>query len=121
MTPKRAISITCRVCNGGKPCHDTKCALNNTALSHILRIKAHCQECATDNTVSECTGKIIGAQAKMQRELGAESDICPLFPFRYGKNPRRSRKLSEEEKKAFSVRTAGYRFRKKEPLCPPES
>ena len=58
--------------------------------TNVLRaIKLKCLDCSTYNTneIKECPVK-----------------ICPLYPFRLGKNPFRKRELSEEERTKLSER-----------------
>ena len=62
-------------------------------VSPLKAIRAHCKQCVgTFNEIKECGG----------------DGTCPLFDFRFGKNPyRKIRKLTDEERAA-----AGERFRK---------
>lgn len=44
---------------------------------------------------------------------GCTSTICPLKPFRFGKNPYVKRSLTEEQKEAAKARLAEARERKR--------
>jgi len=56
--------------------------------SPVQAIKAMCKECVADDwkEIRQCT------------------DCCPLYPFRFGKNPFDQRTLSEETKMAMTER-----------------
>lgn len=125
MTPARAIKIECDFCNGfgrpRRPCESKHCAIADRAIKKSLqRIKKYCQDCSTDHRVDDCTGYLIGTQAKWLAAITKQpltedgKAQCPLYPFRYGKNPNRNRTVSEDQKKAFAERTRAYRFQKKE-------
>jgi len=80
MTPKEAIKEECKWCMNVKYyqiCHSNACKLNNTKLSAIQRIKAHCSQCSEQP--KSCTGKV---HISFNR-------TCPLHPFRLGNNPNR--------------------------------
>jgi len=79
------------------------------------KIKEYCKECAPDHKPEECTGKLIGTQAKIMRKP-TKSDVCCLHPFRFGRNPNQVRKQSPEQILDFITRTQHYRFNKKEAL-----
>ncbi len=94
------------------------------------RIKQHCVNCAPDHKVDECNGHIIGAQARMHMAAGCArgpdgaygvTAICPIFPYRFGKNPNRQ---AAATKRGFGNTGIGTRFQKKQPLaaleCPTE-
>jgi hypothetical protein len=104
ITPAKAIKIECGVCRRDRgPCTSKHCALNGTG-SPLERIKAHCRDCSPDHRIEECTGQVIGTQAQAYNSLYQIPLVdgkaqCPLYPFRYGKNPNLSRVLSEEQKK----------------------
>lgn len=57
--------------------------------SPLKAIRAHCLECCNDSAheVKLCTVK-----------------KCPLFDFRFGKNPHTVRKLTDKQRKAMSER-----------------
>ncbi len=126
ITPRRAIKITCRICSGSsEPCQSPHCALNRHGTS-LWQIKRHCVNCAPDHKVDECTGRIVGAQAEMHIAAGCEKvqdaplvAMCPLFPYRHGKNPNRS---AANRRRRSADTLQGYRFQKKQPLgaleCP---
>ena len=81
------------------------------------RILCGCRECAADHKPEECNGKLVGVQRKILAEVmgvSVEEAICPLHPFRLGKNPNRSWKPSEDQKKTIIERTRAYRLKKKE-------
>ena len=118
ITPSRAIKIECGVCRRGQwSCQSKHCALRKAG-PILRRIKQHCRDC-TDRRVEECTGQIIGTQARAYHSLYGIPLIdgkaeCPLFPFRYGKNPNLRRQLSETERKQLAERLKKARFQKKE-------
>lgn len=60
-------------------------------LTPVQAIKQYCLQCCLDSAreVSLCT-----------------VPDCPLYPFRKGKNPRKKRELSEEQKAAIVARFA---------------
>jgi transposase-like protein len=66
--------------------------------SPVKAIREFCLQCCGDDVagVRDCT-----------------STICPLKPFRFGKNPYVKRSLTEEQKEAAKVRLAEARERKK--------
>ena len=88
-TPRTAILAECKSCMNGQnlECLSDLCYLNPLkyhGMSHMERIKYHCGGakaggrkdigcCAPDGDVNEC-----------------EVEDCPLFPYRFGVNPRRS-------------------------------
>ena len=95
MTPKRAITEECKWCMQTPKfygCTSEMCALNDTELKHIKRIKAHCINCVPEHSfisVKNCTGYVDNP----------EPHTCTLHPFRLGKNPKRQelgRKLAEK-------------------------
>ena len=56
----------------------------------VKAIRAFCLECSGDST----------AEVKC-----CPRSVCPLFPFRLGKNPyRKRREMTEEEKEVLAVR-----------------
>jgi len=121
MTPSRAIKIECGVCRRGLgACTSKDCALHKTG-TPLQRIKAHCLTCAPNHCVEACSGQISGTQAVAYNSLYGIPLVdgkaeCPLFQFRYGKNPNLSRKLSETERQTLIERGREGRFRKKEML-----
>lgn len=125
MTPSKAIKIECGVCRRTQePCSSKQCILRKSGKT-LDRIKAHCLTCSPDRQTSNCTGKVIGTQAVAYHSmfgipLKDGMAECPLYPFRYGKNPNLNRVLSAEQKKAFLERTRQYLFKKKETLSPAE-
>jgi len=103
MTPAKAIRLNCRFCNGGArafpKCASRICALNNKGLSTLKRIKRYCVDCAAGHKPEECNGQLIGTQRKMLAEImgvSVEEAICPLLPFRFGKNPNKSHPCSKK-------------------------
>ena len=67
-------------------------------LSPIKAIKEHCSEC------------MCWVRAEV---LGCTDKLCPLYPFRLGKNPGLKRELTEEQKEALSDRAKklfGYKL-----------
>jgi hypothetical protein len=121
ITPSRAIRIECGVCRRNLgPCTSKHCALNKAGKS-LERIKSHCRDCAPDHRIEECTGQIIGTQAQAYHSLSKIHLIdskaeCPLYPFRFGKNPNLSRSLSEKQKKVLFECRQTHGFKKKEPF-----
>ena len=64
----------------------------------VKAIRAFCVDC-------------FGGQAK--EVARCNSTICPLHPFRFGKNPYRAkRELTEEQKEAAKIRLAEARKKK---------
>lgn len=109
MTLKSAIRLNCRFCQGGvqtlSKCHSRHCSLNKPG-TPIERIKAYCQECATDHRPEDCKGVLIGVQRKILAEVMGVSEqeaICPCLPFKLGKNPNKSREGS-------AARLSRFRF-----------
>lgn len=86
MTPKQAILIQCRFCLNTqvfKGCNSEVCKLNDSSLSNLKRIKAHCLTCVPEQNlkgVRACDGIVTN-----QKE-----HKCSLHPYRLGKNPRRA-------------------------------
>ena len=119
ITPKMAIRLNCRFCQGGVqvlPECQNHCSINGQG-SILSRIKNNCKECAADHKPEECNGQLIGTQREILAEVMGvtlEQAICPLHPFRFGKNPNLRRELSEAERKQVAERGRGYRFQKKE-------
>lgn len=120
ITPLRGIKITCRIC-GGSPCESKHCVLWRTDIPIMQKIKQHCIDCAPDHNVDECTGRVIGSQAQMHLAAGCEKGpegrygitaICPLCPYRHGKNPNRGIAMTEEAKKRIAQMGARYRFQR---------
>ena len=71
---------------------------NNTPTSPLKAIRAKCLECCYDqaNEVKLCV-----------------CEHCPLYPFRFGKNPfRTKREMTEEQKQAARERMAKLRLAK---------
>lgn len=65
--------------------------------SPIKAIRANCLQCAQSSIeVKRCP-----------------MTECPLFPFRFGKNPFRQRELTEEQKQATAARLKAGREAKK--------
>ena len=65
--------------------------------TNVLRaIKLKCLDCSSYNTneIKECP-----------------VNLCPLYPFRLGKNPFRKRELSEEERTKLSERMKNIKRR----------
>jgi hypothetical protein len=95
MTPKKAIREECGWCCNAKTfagCSSELCKLNDTELTNMKKIKAHCINCVPEhsyNAVKNCTGYVDNPTPHQ----------CTLHPFRLGKNPRRvelGKKLSEK-------------------------
>ena len=106
MTPSQAIKLNCRFClSGGRmipKCESKHCSFNRKGLSSLDRIRCGCHECAANHRPDECKGQIVGIQKTMLAEVmgvSADQAICPLYPYRLGKNPNRS--ISAEHLKAF--------------------
>lgn len=72
---------------------------NKTITSPVKAIRAKCLECTCGNLgeIKEC---II--------------THCPLYPFRFGKNPYAKRKYTQEQKEAMAERLRLARERKQE-------
>ncbi len=69
----------------------------NTIKSPIKAIKAKCLDCSCDSAteVKECP-----------------VEDCPLYPFRFGKNPFNKRELSPEQREAMAERLRQARLAK---------
>lgn len=69
----------------------------STIKSPIKAIKAKCLDCSADNIteVKECP-----------------VENCPLFPFRFGKNPFTKREISPEQREAMAERLRQARLAK---------
>jgi len=86
MTPRKAIKQECCFCMNTPVfhgCSSETCQLNNTELSNLQKIKAHCIDCVPEHNVKGvrgCTGKV----------TSPTPHICPLHPYRLGKNPKRA-------------------------------
>lgn len=67
--------------------------------SPVKAIRAFCLDCCGGNAndVRDCVSK-----------------ICPLKPFRFGRNPYLRREMSDEQKEANAKRLAEARERKKD-------
>lgn len=94
LTPKRAIRVNCQECmgdiRGENICLSELCPLHPSkgiGLTYLQMIKAHCAKCSPDMNTDNC-----------------DIEECPLFPFRYGKNPRR-----QEVGKVMSKNLDGHR------------
>lgn len=71
---------------------------NKVITNPVKAIRAKCLDCCCEqvNEVQLCTSK-----------------DCPLYPFRFGKNPYRTkREYTEEQKKAMAERLAKVRHKK---------
>jgi len=119
MTPSKAIKINCRFCFGGTPkvqrC-ESKCSFNRKDLPTLKRIQAGCLECSADHQPELCTGQLIGTQRRILAEVlgvSVEQAICPLHPFRLGKNPKLA---SAAARRGLSDALRQAQFKKKEPL-----
>ena len=107
-TPKKALILNCRFCHGGTrnvpKCESTICSFNRVDYPILDRIKEGCYECAANHKPEECTGRLIGTQAKMLSELlGVPENeaICPLWPYRMGNNPKMARKGTADRLRPF--------------------
>ena len=86
MTPKQAIRNECKFCNNTTTfvgCASGDCKLNDSTLTQVKRIKAHCLTCVPEQTyegVRSCSGQVANFE---------DGRACPLHPFRLGKNPHR--------------------------------
>jgi len=85
ITPTQAIKSECRYCGQTKNfhgCASTVYKLNDMSLTPVKRIKAHCLTCVPEQSifgVKRCDGR--GGILKPR--------MCPLYPYRMGKNPNR--------------------------------
>lgn len=106
MTPIEAIRKTCLACMGGSytevaECVETECPLfayrfgkrpTHGRYSPLSAIRARCLYCLeTSQAVSEC--------ASHDNKLGSGYDNCPIYPYRFGRNP----KLKNKRGKGFSA------------------
>lgn len=105
MTPKKAIHNECCWCmntqrfNG---CSSDVCKLNYISMTYVQRIKANCLTCCPEQSifgVQGCDGKISNFN---------QGRICPLHPFRLGKNPSRV----AAGKMALTDKLASFQFKK---------
>jgi hypothetical protein len=85
LTPAQAIKVECGYCGGRRArskCGSVDCQLSPMVKhrSHLRRIRAHCYSCVghSHHRAKACDGKV----------LNPEPHICPLHPYRTGKNPR---------------------------------
>jgi hypothetical protein len=90
MTPKTAIKKECKYCKNNLQfeCYSEACQLNNHELVPLKRIKAYCITCVPEQSlqgVRKCNGKI----------LNPIPHICPLWSYRFGKNPKRKGRTKE--------------------------
>lgn len=121
--PPKAIKIECRLCNGGASgCQSAHCVLWRKDIPILQRIKQHCINCAPDNKPEECNGRIILGRARSYIAAGCAQGpdgpygmtaICPLYPWRYGKNPNKARVMTEEQRQRLIAAGAPYRKAKK--------
>lgn len=80
MTPKKSIEAECRFCKSGQrfDCESSTCKLNDSRLSSLKRIKAHCLDCNGGRAeVVTCRGDV----------LNPSPHKCSLWEYRLGKNP----------------------------------
>ena len=105
MTPKKAIVAECRRCintQAFKGCATEKCRLNDTSLTFIKRIKAHCLTCCPEQSIhgiKSCDGRY------------ANGSVCVLHPFMFGKNPRQ---VAAGVKRAERKGLFGFKFKQTE-------
>jgi len=111
LTAAQAIRKECRFCTwtAQANCTTKVCKLHPDVFkcrSSVKRIKAHCQDCAvrdlTGNihqAVRDCTGELL-------RDNGNEK-ICSLYPFRFGKNPTRTKYPSPPKRKPSVIPNRG--------------
>ncbi len=99
MTAKQAIINECRWCNNSlefRGCVSESCELNNIEIrSSVKRIKAHCLTCVPSQSyqgVESCDGQVANFD---------DGRICPLHPFRFGKNPNRKPRKPQKLSEAF--------------------
>jgi hypothetical protein len=113
LTPAQAIKQECRFCTNSPVfhgCNSSTCKLNDKSIPHSRRIKAHCLTCAPEQSihgVKKCSGKVIAP----------EDHICPLHPYRLGKNPYRQAAC----KKSASSSGRALFFKKKSPDTAPKN
>lgn len=112
LTPKQAWIKECRWCSNCPPgrCLTTVCKLSPVFIfpSTLQRIKAHCLNCAAQDThetkpqaVKTCNGHLLRENNNTDRWMSDEGErgICFLHPFRFGKNPTyKKRPLTPEER-----------------------
>lgn len=128
MSAREAIAEECRTCQPGirmspAKCKSTVCKLNigvNKCRSSVKRVKAHCLDCAAQDTgetrheaVRSCTGRLLRENGNSIRWIdsdGRERGVCFLHPYRLGKNPYRPKRTLTPAQIAFQT-TGQNRFR----------
>ena len=68
-------------------------------LPPVRAIRAKCLDC--------CCGSSM--EVDMCPKDGVRSDLCPLYKYRKGHNPNRTREYTEEERKLIAERLGKYR------------
>ena len=114
ITPSKAIRIECAVCRRDRrPCTSMDCTLNSAG-KPLQWIKEHCHECATDHQPEYCAGELVGVQRQILAAVmgvSLEDAICPLHPYRMGKNPKMS---AASSRRALPPALQSAQFKKKE-------
>ena len=102
----QAIRLECRFCTGAaqEKCTTQVCNLHpgvSELRSSVKKIKAHCLECAAQNigetrfeAVATCNGQLLrenGNEIRWIDKGGLERGVCFLHPYRFGKNPLRTK------------------------------
>ncbi len=105
LIPSKAIKAHCVIfCINGNSadCESKECVLK-LKMSSLKKIKAFCKECAPDFNVKECDGIVLNTEET--RNYGK----CPLWVYRFGKNPYlKGRKAPEHLKDYYFTRNKAY-------------
>jgi len=122
LTAAQAIKRECRWCSGVTPekCWTTVCKLSPNVYkcrSSVKRIKAHCQDCGARDigetpykAVATCNGHLLrenGNTVRWTDSDGKERGVCFLHPYRFGKNPGRTKYPSPPRRKQAATPARG--------------
>ena len=113
LTPAQAIKQECRHCMNSsvyKGCTSGTCKLNDKTIPHTRRIKAHCLTCIPEQSIhglKKCAASVISP----------ELHLCPLHPYRLGKNPYRQAAC----RKTVNLSGRALLFKKKLPDTAPKN
>jgi hypothetical protein len=135
LTAAQAIRKECRFCVGAAQSHctTTVCKLHPAVFkcrSSVKRIRAHCLECAAQDigetrfeAIATCTGHLLRENGNTARWIaadGVERGICFLHPYRFGRNPTRTKYPSPPKRKPSATPARG-RNTAQGSTIPPES
>jgi hypothetical protein len=135
LTAAQVIRKECRFCIGAAQtnCTTTVCNLHPAVFkcrSSVKRIRGHCLYCVAQDidetaykAVATCDGHLLrenGNTARWTDANGLERGVCFLHPYRFGKNPTRT-KYPSPPKREPSATPARGRNTAQESTIPPES